>query len=66
MGAEELYTKHPAARGYLRDTAGYRLMDRREELVRSLFAEVKGRAPAMLAEDPYPLAPLSALEGSAR
>lgn len=66
MGAEELYAKHPAARGYLRDTSGYRLMDRREELVRSLLAEVKERAPAMLAEEQYPLAPLSALEGSAR
>jgi deoxyhypusine synthase len=66
MGAEELYAKHPAARGYLRDTAGYRLMDHREELVGSLLAEVKERAPGMLAEEPYPLASLSALEGSAR
>ena len=38
---EELFAKHPEARGYLRDPKGYRLYDRREELVEKLLREVK-------------------------
>jgi deoxyhypusine synthase len=45
MGREALFAKHPAARGYLRDPDGYRLYDRREELVEKLFGEVRKRAP---------------------
>jgi deoxyhypusine synthase len=41
MGREALFAKHPAARGYLRDPNGYRLFDRREELVERLLGEVK-------------------------
>ena len=59
MGEEELFAKHPEARGYLRPDTGYRLMDRREELVESLFEELRwkwrGSRP-----DEYPLAPLDA------
>jgi deoxyhypusine synthase len=66
MGLEELCAKHPAARGYLRDAAGYRLMDRRDELVADLLGEVKARSKAMLAEEPYPLAPLDPVERSGR
>ena len=41
MGREALFKKHPEARGYLRDPKGYRLYDRREELVEKLLGEVK-------------------------
>ena len=58
MGPEELFAQHPEARGYLRDTEGYRLFDRRDELVARLMDDVRsdtGRAP--MSSD-YPLAPL--------
>jgi deoxyhypusine synthase len=42
MGEKALFAKHPAAKGYLRADEGYRLMDRREELVRALLEELKG------------------------
>jgi deoxyhypusine synthase len=58
MGREALFAKHPAARGYLRDPAGYRLYDQREPLVKKLMAEVKKRAAALRKESLYPLAPL--------
>ena len=60
MGPEALYAKHPEARGYLRDRAGYRLYDRRDELVAKLRAEVAGQAERMQRESDYPLAPLDA------
>jgi deoxyhypusine synthase len=41
MGEEELFAKHPDARGYLRDRAGYRLFDQREELVDRLFERIR-------------------------
>jgi len=41
MGREKLFAKHPEARGYLRDPKGYRLYDRREELIQKLLDEVK-------------------------
>jgi deoxyhypusine synthase len=41
MGTKALFEKHPAARGYLRDRAGYRLFDRREELVEKLLLELE-------------------------
>jgi len=58
MGEAELFERHPAARGYLRDPAGYRLLDRREELVEKLLADVRGDAQRLLGESDYPLAPL--------
>ncbi len=58
MGEKALFAKHPAARGYLRASAGYRLIDRREELVAALFAELKRHERALRAGLDYPLAPL--------
>ena len=45
MGRKALFEKHPAARGYLRDPAGYRLFDRREELVDKLLLEIEVGRP---------------------
>jgi deoxyhypusine synthase len=56
MGREALFQKHPAARGYLRDPAGYRLYERRAELVAKLLAAVKKEAPRLCKESAYPLA----------
>ena len=58
MGKDALFKKHPNARGYLRDEAGYRLFDRRDELMKKLFAAVKKEAPRLRKESTYPLAPL--------
>ncbi|MEX1024076.1 MAG: deoxyhypusine synthase family protein [Planctomycetota bacterium] len=54
MGTEALFAKHPAAMGYLRDRVGARLMDRREELVTKLFAELAERGAGVPCD--YPLA----------
>jgi deoxyhypusine synthase len=62
MGREALFAKHPEARGYLRDPAGYRLFDRRAELLAKLMADVRRRAPMLREESSYPLAPLAPLE----
>jgi deoxyhypusine synthase len=56
MGAEALFEKHPAARGYLRDENGYRLMDRREELTGKLLEELRGMQAELRAGRDYPLA----------
>jgi len=56
MGREALFKKHPAARGYLRDPAGYRLYDRRDELLKKLFAAVKKELPRLREESGYALA----------
>jgi deoxyhypusine synthase len=45
MGTKALFEKHPAARGYLRDREGYRLFDRREELVEKLLREIEAGKP---------------------
>ena len=58
MGREALVAKHPEAAGYLRDRAGYRLFERREELLDKLRADVAARRAEMLEECDYPLAPL--------
>jgi deoxyhypusine synthase len=60
MGRDALFAKHPEARGYLRDTAGYRLFDRRDELMKKLFADVKKELPRLRRESSYPLAKLQA------
>jgi deoxyhypusine synthase len=64
MGEAALFEQHPAARGYLRPRAGYRLMDRREELVERLFAELRARGADQGAAAEYPLAPLSLLDAA--
>ena len=51
MGREALFAKHPEARGYLRDPKGYRLFERREELMKKLLREVERK------EKPAPAAP---------
>jgi deoxyhypusine synthase len=56
MGREELFKKHPAAKGYLRERAGYRLFERREELVKKLLARVKKEVPRLRKDSRYPLA----------
>jgi len=56
MGREPLFKKHPAARGYLRDVAGYRLYDRRDELMKKLMAAVKKELPRLRKESGYALA----------
>jgi len=56
MGEKALFAKHPAARGYLRDAAGYRLMDRREALVNDLIEELRGHETKLRAGLDYPLA----------
>ena len=55
MGAEALYAKHPAARGYLRDPAGYRALDHLDAWTEALFEELRERSDD---GDDYPLAPL--------
>ncbi len=58
MGREELFAKHPAARGYLRPEEGYRLFERRDELMAKLFEALRGGPLDALAQDGYPLADL--------
>lgn len=55
MGREALFEKHPAARGYLRDTAGYRLFEKRDDLLAKLMADVRAEAPRIRSESEYPL-----------
>ncbi len=59
MGREALFKKHPAARGYLRDREGYRLYDRRDELMKKLSAALAKELPRLRAEEGYALAPLA-------
>jgi deoxyhypusine synthase len=56
LGAQELARRHPEAKGYLRDRAGYRLYADRERLVEALLADVKGNAAWLGQTLRYPLA----------
>ena len=58
MEKEALFAKHPAARGYLRDANGMRLMDRRDELCDKLLEELRQRSHDLGGESRYPLASL--------
>jgi deoxyhypusine synthase len=58
MGAEALFERHPKARGYLRDEEGYRLFERRSELVGKLMEDVRARSDSLRGACAYPLAPL--------
>lgn len=60
MGREALFKKHPAARGYLRDPRGYRLYERRDELVGRLLAAVAKERKRMEKECRYALAKVEA------
>lgn len=44
VGEEQLFREEPRARGYLRDKAGYRLYQRRDELTQKLLEDVKNNA----------------------
>jgi deoxyhypusine synthase len=55
MGREALFAKHPIARGYLRDPQGYRLFERREELIAKLLAQVKKESARMRKASSYPV-----------
>ena len=56
MGEDALFAKHPDARGYLRDRAGYRILDRLDELTEALFQVLRAQPPTD--EQDYPLAPV--------
>ena len=56
MGEDALFAKHPSARGYLRDREGYRLFDRRDELVKELLDAVRKDKKRIAGEIAYPLA----------
>jgi deoxyhypusine synthase len=47
VGLDALAQEHPEARGYLRERAGYRLFERREELCERLLEAVRARADAL-------------------
>jgi hypothetical protein len=66
MGEEELYAKHPKARGYLRSQDGYRLYARRGELTQTLLCAVRGNAEWLQATLGYPLAGASGAGGGAK
>lgn len=57
MGAEELFEKEPKARGYLRPREGYRLFDRRAELVEKLKAALREQREWLMESLEYPLPP---------
>jgi deoxyhypusine synthase len=54
LGETTLFERHPEARGYLRATDGYRLFERRDELVERLMTELRERAVPVDLD--YPLA----------
>jgi deoxyhypusine synthase len=55
-GEDAVFAREPKARGYLRDRAGYRLYDRREELCERLTADVRDNREWLLESLAYPLA----------
>ncbi|HVS10301.1 MAG TPA: deoxyhypusine synthase family protein [Planctomycetota bacterium] len=57
LGEKTLFERHPQARGYLRDPDGYRLLERREELIAKLLADVARATPKLRAASRYPLPP---------
>lgn len=56
-GAEALFEQEPKARGYLRPREGYRLFDRRAELVEKLKQAVREQREWLLESLEYPLPP---------
>jgi deoxyhypusine synthase len=55
MGPEALFEKHPEARGYLRDAAGYRLLEKRGELIGRLLDDVRASTERISQGLEYPL-----------
>ena len=58
LGEDLLFERHPEARGYLRPRDGYRLYDRRAELMESLMERIREEADVLERGSRYPLAPL--------
>ena len=56
VGEEHLFANHPKARGYLRPSAGYRLYEKREELVSTLTGAVQLNREWLREGLTYPLA----------
>jgi deoxyhypusine synthase len=56
LGEAELLRRHPEAKGYLRERAGYRLFAERERLVDALLVDVKNNAEWLRGTLAYPLA----------
>ena len=56
LGRDTLFERHPEARGYLRSRSGYRLFERRDELMEKLFAELRKRDGDDSQDRDYPLA----------
>jgi deoxyhypusine synthase len=50
LGEKTLVERHPEARGYLRDARGFRLYDRRRELMDGLLARVRAERARLLQE----------------
>lgn len=57
MGEQALFAQEPKARGYLRPREGYRLFDRRAELVEKLKQAVREQREWLLQSLEYPLPP---------
>jgi deoxyhypusine synthase len=55
MGEAALFQSEPRARGYLRDRAGYRLYEKRDELTAKLFEDVRNNKDWLLESLRYPL-----------
>ncbi|MFN9298239.1 MAG: hypothetical protein ACK6DZ_11075, partial [Acidobacteriota bacterium] len=56
IGEEQLFAQHPQARGYLRPRSGYRLFEKRDELVRTLTEAVQLNRDWLMDGLTYPLA----------
>ena len=56
LGRETLLERHPEAAGYLRPREGYRLFDRRTDLVSKLETEIAGKLDLLDKTTLYPLA----------
>jgi deoxyhypusine synthase len=54
-GEAALLERHPEARGYLRAPAGYRLFEKREDLVAALLQDVRSNAEWLRSTLDYPL-----------
>jgi len=55
-GEEAVFARHPHARGYLRDRAGYRLFESREQLRAKLTEDVRANREWLERSLSYPLA----------
>ncbi|MFN7541545.1 MAG: deoxyhypusine synthase family protein [Acidobacteriota bacterium] len=56
IGEDQLFAQHPQARGYLRPRSGYRLFEKRDELVRTLTEAVQLNRDWLMDGLTYPLA----------